>query len=277
MAASPKACATACRSFWWWPPSGCCSGPLAPTSGWICCRSWASPMLVIAGASQFATLQLLVDQAPVAVAVLTGLAVNLRMAMYSASLMPHFVGASLRLRAAAAYLMVDQVYAMSVQRYAGGDLTLDERLAYYFGVAAPVIPVWYLGTAVGALVGGRIPPEFALDFAGADHLHRHGRTHAANDAFGDRQPWSRWPCRSRPWACRSTWGWSSADWPGPSPAPSPRRSGRDPHEPALRPRCSGASSPCSPSAPSRSASRSSPSPGTGPCPSGSCACCATCR
>lgn len=122
-------------------------------------------VLVVAGASQFAALQLLVDQAPVAVAVLTGLAVNLRMAMYSASLMPHFVGASLRLRAAAAYLMVDQVYAMSVQRYAVGDLTLDERLAYYFGVAAPVIPVWYLGTLVGALVGGRIPPEFALDFA----------------------------------------------------------------------------------------------------------------
>lgn len=122
-------------------------------------------VLVIAGASQFAALQLLADQAPVAVAVLTGLAVNLRMAMYSASLMPHFVGASLRLRAAAAYLMIDQVYAMSIQRFAAGGLTLDERLAYYFGVAAPIIPVWYLGTTVGALVGGRIPPEFALDFA----------------------------------------------------------------------------------------------------------------
>ena len=122
-------------------------------------------VLVIAGASQFAALQLLIDQAPVAVAVLTGLAVNLRMAMYSASLMPHFVGVRLGLRALAAYVMVDQVYALSVQRFATERLHRGERVAFYFGTAAPVIPVWYLGSLAGALVGGRIPPEVALDFA----------------------------------------------------------------------------------------------------------------
>lgn len=122
-------------------------------------------VLVIAGASQFAALQLLVDQAPLAIAVLTGLAVNLRMAMYSASLMPHFVGVSLGLRALAAYVMVDQVYALSIQRFMTTATSRSERVAYYFGTAAPVIPVWYLGTVAGALLGGRIPPSFALDFA----------------------------------------------------------------------------------------------------------------
>lgn len=146
-------------------PFGLLFGTVGADAGLDLLQIMGFSVLVVAGASQFAALQLLVDQAPVAVAVLTGLAVNLRMAMYSASLMPHFVGASLRLRAFAAYLMVDQVYAMSVQRYAAGDLRLEERLAYYFGVAAPVIPVWYLGSAVGALVGEGIPPEFALDFA----------------------------------------------------------------------------------------------------------------
>lgn len=122
-------------------------------------------VLVIAGASQFAALQLLIDQAPLAVAVLTGLAVNLRMAMYSASLMPHFVGVSLGLRALAAYVMVDQVYALSIQRFMQGETSRAERVAYYFGAAAPVIPTWYLGTVVGALLGDRVPPELALDFA----------------------------------------------------------------------------------------------------------------
>jgi predicted branched-subunit amino acid permease len=122
-------------------------------------------VLVIAGASQFAALQLLVDQAPLAIAVLTGLAVNLRMAMYSASLMPHFVGVSLGLRALAAYVMVDQVYALSIQRFVQGDVDRAERVAFYFGCATPVIPIWYLGTVCGALLGGRIPPVFALDFA----------------------------------------------------------------------------------------------------------------
>ena len=45
--------------------------------------------LVIAGAAQFATLELLDAGAPVSVAVGTGLAVNLRMALYSASLVPY--------------------------------------------------------------------------------------------------------------------------------------------------------------------------------------------
>ena len=146
-------------------PFGLLFGTVAADAGLSLLEIMAFSMLVIAGASQFATLQLLVDQAPIAVAVLTGLAVNLRMAMYSASLMPHFVGVSMRLRALAAYLMVDQVFALSVQRFVQSPLTANERIAYYLGAAAPIVPVWYLGTWFGAEVGGQIPPAFALDFA----------------------------------------------------------------------------------------------------------------
>ena len=125
----------------------------------------AFSVLVIAGASQFAALQLLIDQAPVAVAILTGLAVNLRMAMYSASLMPYLAGVALRWRALAAYLMVDQVYALSVQRFMLTNWSPGERLAYYLGCATPVVPFWYLGSWVGAEAGQRVPDALALDFA----------------------------------------------------------------------------------------------------------------
>lgn len=145
-------------------PFGLLFGTVGGDAGLSLAQIMGFSVLVIAGASQLATLQLLTEHAPLAIAVLTGLAVNLRMAMYSASLMPHFVGASLRSRAAAAYAMVDQVFAMSAQRFAFDDLTLDERVAYYFGVAAPILPAWYLGTWVGAEVGGRIPDGVALDF-----------------------------------------------------------------------------------------------------------------
>jgi len=146
-------------------PFGLLFGTVAADAGLDLVEIMAFSMLVIAGASQFAALQLLVEQAPVAVAVLTGLAVNLRMAMYSASLMPHFAGVSLRLRALAAYAMVDQVFALSIARFAQTPLTASERVTFYFGVAAPIIPVWYLGTWFGAEVGGQISPAFALDFA----------------------------------------------------------------------------------------------------------------
>jgi predicted branched-subunit amino acid permease len=122
-------------------------------------------ILVIAGAAQFATLQLLVEQAPAAVAVATGLAVNLRMAMYSASLMPHLGPGPLGLRALAAYFMVDQAYAMAIQRYVYDEMSVEEKFAYYFGVVTPICPLWYVFCGVGALVGTRIPPELALDFA----------------------------------------------------------------------------------------------------------------
>lgn len=146
-------------------PFGLLFGTVGADAGLGFAQIMGFSVLVIAGASQFAALQLLVDQAPLAVAVFTGLAVNLRMAMYSASLMPHFVGVSVGLRALAAYVMVDQVYALSIQRFAQGELERAERVAFYFGTAAPVIPVWYLGTVAGALLGDEVPPALALDFA----------------------------------------------------------------------------------------------------------------
>ena len=146
-------------------PFGLLFGTVGTDAGLSTFEVVAFSVLVIAGASQFAALQLLIDQAPVAVALLTGLAVNPRMAMYSASLMPYLAGVALRWRALAAYLMVDQVYALSVQRFMASSGSLDERLAYYLGCAAPVVPSWYLGSWLGAEAGQRVPEALALDFA----------------------------------------------------------------------------------------------------------------
>src|SRR6056297_522760 len=122
--------------------------------------------LVIAGASQFAALQQMTEGAPVVVAIATALAVNLRMAMYSAALLPYLGAAPLWKRAVVAYLNVDQTYAMSVAKYeASPQMPLDERLAFFFGLAFPVAPTWYAMTLVGAVAGTRIPPGFAIDFA----------------------------------------------------------------------------------------------------------------
>ncbi len=126
----------------------------------------AFSVLVIAGAAQFTALQLMVDNAPTIIVIATALAVNLRMAMYSASLTPYLGKAPLWKRACVAYLLVDQSYAIPVAKYEDQpDMPLASKLAYFFGVIAPIAPLWYLGTLVGALVGQEIPPEYALDFA----------------------------------------------------------------------------------------------------------------
>ncbi|TDQ63359.1 putative branched-subunit amino acid permease [Phaeovulum veldkampii DSM 11550] len=123
-------------------------------------------VLVIAGASQFTAVQLMADNAPVLVVLATSLAVNLRMAMYSASLTPHLGAAPGWQKALVAYFMVDQSYALAIQDYERQpDRSLAEKLAYYAGACSPVCPQWYVSTWAGATLGQAIPPEFALDFA----------------------------------------------------------------------------------------------------------------
>ncbi len=122
-------------------------------------------VLVIAGAAQFAALQLMQDGAPVAVILATALAVNLRMAMYSASITPHLGGIKRWQRALVAYFLVDQSYMLSMHRYeAHPEMSLSDKLAYFFGVVTPVAPAWYMASFAGAVLGARVPPEFALDF-----------------------------------------------------------------------------------------------------------------
>ena len=69
-------------------------------------------------------------------------------------------------RACIAYFNVDQTYALGQIEYeARPDQPLATKIAYFAGVAAPLCPMWYLFTYIGAVAGGQIPPEYALDFA----------------------------------------------------------------------------------------------------------------
>jgi predicted branched-subunit amino acid permease len=86
-------------------------GVVATEAGLDVVETFAFSFLVIAGASQFAALQQMSENAPTIIVMLTALAVNLRMAMYSAALLPWLGAAPLWQRAVIAYLNVDQTYA----------------------------------------------------------------------------------------------------------------------------------------------------------------------
>jgi predicted branched-subunit amino acid permease len=141
-------------------------GVVATEAGFDIVETFAFSVLVIAGAAQFAALQQMSENAPTIIVILTALAVNLRMAMYSAALLPWLGAAPLWQRAAIAYLNTDQTYTMSIAEYERrSGMTLSERVAYFVGLAAPVAPTWYAMTLAGALLGRQIPPQFAIDFA----------------------------------------------------------------------------------------------------------------
>ncbi|MCA0870817.1 AzlC family ABC transporter permease [Seohaeicola saemankumensis] len=141
-------------------------GVVARDAGLDVLQAMSMSVLVIAGASQFTALTLLQDHAPVFVALFAALAVNLRMAMYSAALVPHVGHAPLGIRALMAYLMVDQAFAVAVRTYEDNpDMPQGVKVAYYFGCMMLICPFWYGCTLIGALVGQSIPDSFQLDFA----------------------------------------------------------------------------------------------------------------
>ncbi len=141
-------------------------GLVATEAGLNVFEALAFSVVVIAGAAQFTALQLMQEQVPTVIVLASALAVNLRMAMYSASLTPWIGSAPLWQRALAAYLTVDQSYVVAMAEYERRpDLPVQQRMAYFFGAVTPVVPTWYGFTLVGALLGAQVPEGLALDFA----------------------------------------------------------------------------------------------------------------
>ena len=147
-------------------PFGLLFGVVATEAGFTGIQTMAFSSIVFAGASQFTALQLLAEDAPFLIVVATALAVNLRMAMYSASLAIWLGKAPLWKRALIAYVNVDQSYAISINRYEDEpDLTLSQRIGFFLGAVSPICPMWILATGLGVWVGDTIPDWMALDFA----------------------------------------------------------------------------------------------------------------
>ncbi len=147
-------------------PFGLLFGVFAAEAGLDIIQTMAFSATVFAGAAQFTALQLMQENAPTIIILISALAVNLRVAMYSASLTPFLGAAPLWQRACAAYLIVDNTYACSIVRFEKEpQMTVSQRMAYFVGSSTPVTPVWMLTTFLGAVLGSQIPESWALDFA----------------------------------------------------------------------------------------------------------------
>lgn len=147
-------------------PFGLLFGAVATEAGLNLFETMVMTVLVVAGASQFTALTLMAENAPVLIILAAALAVNLRMAMYSAALAPHLGREPLGMRVLYAYFMVDQSFAIAINKFNDSpEMTVRQKGVYYMGSFLCVFPVWTVMTLVGALIGAQIPPEYALDFA----------------------------------------------------------------------------------------------------------------
>lgn len=146
-------------------PFGLVAGAAAVGAGLSVLQAVALSVVVFAGASQLAAIELLGADATLVVVVGTALIINARMVMYSASLAPHLLDDDARWRGLSAYLLTDQAFALAVARYQEGLDDVERRRWYYLGTAAPLWVVWQVATIVGAVAGARVPPWLPLEFA----------------------------------------------------------------------------------------------------------------
>jgi len=121
--------------------------------------------LVFAGASQLAAIDVLGDGGSALVAAMAAWTINLRILLYSASLAPHLAAESIRTRLAVAYLLTDQAYAVSIQRWTIDRVAPERRVPFYLGAGLLLWVSWQLSTIAGILVGPVLPEDVPLAFA----------------------------------------------------------------------------------------------------------------
>ena len=170
-------------------PFGLIAGATPVTDGLGGAAAVGLSTIVFAGASQLAAADVLAHGGSVVVAVLAACTINLRMLLYSASIAPYLADEPLPRRLAAAYLLTDQAYAVSITRWASDTASSDtassdtassdtassdiassdtgggRRFAYFLGAGLLLWAVWQASTIVGVLVGAAVPADVPLDFA----------------------------------------------------------------------------------------------------------------
>ncbi|WP_306044768.1 AzlC family ABC transporter permease [Nioella sp. MMSF_3534] len=147
-------------------PFGMLFGVVGTEAGLNLAQIMGFSVVIIAGAAQFTAVQLMQEQAPTLIVLASALAVNLRMAMYAASLAPHLGPAPGWQRILIAYFNVDGTYALSHMEYeAKPAMSLSEKVGFYMGTATVICFPWYVATWIGAVLGASIPAGLSIDFA----------------------------------------------------------------------------------------------------------------
>lgn len=146
-------------------PFGIICGAVGVSVGMPEWASMATSYLIFAGASQLAALQLMADNASIAVVILTGLVINTRFFMYSASIAPFFEGQSPLKKAAIAYLLTDQAYATAYTRFTSKERGTVDKIWYFIGAGVTMWLGFNGGSVLGASLGSVIPTEWNLGFA----------------------------------------------------------------------------------------------------------------
>lgn len=145
-------------------PFGLIYGVLAVGAGmpaWLAC---AMSAVVFGGASQMILTQLWAAGTPALLIAATVAMVNLRHALYSATIAPALAHLPARWKMLIAYLLTDEAFAAMTQRLTDDAQHRRYRHWFFFGAGFSLWASWQLSTLAGVLVGAQVPRGLPLDF-----------------------------------------------------------------------------------------------------------------
>ena len=151
-------------------PFGMIYGVLALAAGLPPGVAQAMSAVVFAGSAQFLAVKLIGTGTPALVVILTAFIVNLRHALYSASLAPHIKRLSPLWKGLLAYLLTDEAFVVTITHYnplaTSSPLIIDEgnKHWYFLGAGLALWGAWQISTAVGIFLGAQVPSAWSLDF-----------------------------------------------------------------------------------------------------------------
>ena len=128
-------------------------------SPWL---GWSSSPIMFGGAAQITWLSLLGEGASVAAAVTAALIVGARHLLYSVTMAPRFQNQPRWFRWLGPYVLIDQVFALSVIR---DDEDPAAFRAYFLSAGFTFWSLWAICTAAGLFIGPLVPAEWDLAFA----------------------------------------------------------------------------------------------------------------
>jgi len=144
-------------------PFGMVCGVAAQSLGISAWGALGMSAIMFSGAAQIVAAQLLADEAPVAVVVLTCFVVGLRLMMYSAAMAPYLKPLPRRWRNAAAFLLTDQAFAASIRHFqATGDT--GSGASYFLGTGVLLWTTWQASNLAGYWLGNIVPAAWSLEF-----------------------------------------------------------------------------------------------------------------
>jgi len=147
-------------------PFGIMFGTVAVNAGITPWGSVAMSLFVFAGSGQFIAAGLVSQGIQTGFIILTTFVVNLRHALYSASLAPFMHRLPQRWLLPLGFWLTDETYAVVIKRYSEKDSSPCKHW-FHFGSSVAMYLSWQLCTILGVLAGRAIPDAtgWGLDFA----------------------------------------------------------------------------------------------------------------